>query len=75
MLEDNKFNFVTIEHADKLNKSNVKRGDVVFTHAGSIGQVAYIPDRLRYERYVLSQRQYYMRPNQKIISPLFNLLF
>jgi len=71
MLEDNQFNFVTIEHADKLKKANVMRGDVVFTHAGSIGQVAYIPDKSRYERYVLSQRQFYMRPNPKLISPLF----
>jgi len=47
------------------------RGDVVFTHAGSIGQVAYIPDKSRYERYVLSQRQFYLRPNQEFISPLF----
>ena len=71
MLEDNEFNFLTHEHADKLNKSNVQRGDVIFTHAGSIGQVAYIPENSRYGRYVLSQRQFYMRPNLDLISPLF----
>src|SRR6185312_5998418 len=60
MLEDNKFNFITIEHANRLKNSNVRRGDVVFTHAGNIGQVAFIPDSSLYERYVISQRQFFM---------------
>ena len=71
MLDDTTFNFVTLEHADKLKRCNVQRGDVVFTHAGSIGQVAYIPETSRYERYVISQRQFYMRCDKKIMSPLF----
>jgi len=75
MLEDNEFNFLTIEHANKLAKANVQRGDVVFTHAGSIGQVAYIPENSRYERYVLSQRQFYMRPNIDLVSPLYIVNF
>ncbi len=70
MLEDNSYKFVTVEHADRLASSNVGRGDVVFTHAGNIGQVAYIPDHSRYERYVLSQRQFYMRCDLTKISPL-----
>lgn len=37
------FNFVTEEHARKLANANVQKGDVVFTHAGNIGQAAYIP--------------------------------
>ncbi len=64
LLDDSEFNFVTEEHADRLKRSNVQRGDVIFTHAGSIGQVAYIPDASRYERYIISQRQFYMRCNR-----------
>ncbi len=75
MLEDNEFNFITFEHAKKLGKANVQRGDVVFTHAGSIGQVACIPYNSRYDRYVLSQRQFYMRPNLDLISPLYIVSF
>ena len=71
LLEDSEFNFVTIEHADRLKRSNVQRGDVIFTHAGSIGQVAYIPEASRYERYILSQRQFYMRCNRVLISPFY----
>jgi len=75
LLEDHDYNYITEEHANKLLNSNVYRGDVVFTHAGNIGQVAYIPDKSKYERYVLSQRQFYMRPDRKKISPLFILYY
>jgi len=44
---------------------------VIFTHAGNIGQVAYIPKNSRYERYVISQRQFYMRCNTSKILPEF----
>jgi type I restriction enzyme S subunit len=71
LLSDGDFNFVTIEHADKLRRSNVQRGDVVFTHAGSIGQVAYIPETARFDRYIISQRQFYMRCDIGRVSPLY----
>ena len=74
-LEDNKFNFVTEDHADALKNANVFRGDVIFTHAGNIGQCAYIPNTSRYPRYVLSQRQFYMRCDRSKISPEFVALF
>lgn len=71
LLDDSEFNFVTEEHADRLKRSNVQRGDVIFTHAGSIGQVAYIPEASRYERYIVSQRQFYMRCNRALVSPYY----
>lgn len=75
MMEDNTFNFVTVEHADKLKNANAERGDVVFTHAGNIGQVAYIPENSYYERYVLSQRQFYMRCCRSQVTPSFIALY
>jgi len=71
LLDDSEFNFVTEDHADRLKRSNVQRGDVIFTHAGSIGQVAYIPETSRYERYIVSQRQFYMLCNRAVMSPLY----
>jgi type I restriction enzyme S subunit len=68
-LEDNKFNFVSVEHADRLKNANVYRGDVVFTHAGNIGAVAYIPNTSKYERYILSQRQFYLRCDRSKLLP------
>ena len=75
MLDDNTYKFVSTEHASRLASSNVGRGDVIFTHAGSIGQVSYIPDHSRYERYVLSQRQFYMRCDASKVSHLFMTYF
>lgn len=74
-LEDHDFNYVTVEHADRLKNSNVYRGDVIFTHAGNIGQVAYIPHNSRYERYVLSQRQFYLRCDKSKLSPEYITYF
>lgn len=65
------FNFVSEEHAHRLKNANVQRGDVIFTHAGSIGQVAYIPDSSQFERYVISQRQFYMRCDRDKVIPEF----
>jgi type I restriction enzyme, S subunit len=65
------FNFITEEHADHLKNANVQRGDVIFTHAGNIGQVAYIPPTSQYDRYVISQRQFYMRCDRSKVLPEF----
>ncbi|MCC6916401.1 restriction endonuclease subunit S [Nitrosomonas sp.] len=70
-VEDRDFNFVTEEHAEKMRNSNVFRGDVIFTHAGNISQVAYIPPNSQYERYVISQRQFYLRCDLSKADPVF----
>jgi type I restriction enzyme S subunit len=70
-LNDIDYNFVTEAHADQLAKANVQRGDVILTHAGNIGQVAYIPNSSRYERYVISQRQFYIRCDPSKLIPEF----
>jgi len=75
MVEDSDFNYVTIEHADKLKNANVKPGDVIFTHAGNIGQVAYIPENGKFSRYVISQRQFYVRCNLSWVSPSFMVFY
>ena len=75
LLEDRDFRFITEDHADKLAKSNVLRGDVVLTHRGNIGQVALIPDTSGFQRYIASQSQFYIRCNTSKITPLFIVLF
>ena len=69
------FNFITDEHAQRLANANVIRGDVVFTHAGNIGQVAYIPDNSKFDRYVISQRQFYLRCDQTKTIPEFVTMY
>ncbi|MFO0068712.1 MAG: restriction endonuclease subunit S, partial [Alphaproteobacteria bacterium] len=75
MLSDGDYNFVSEEHAAKLKNANVQKGDIVFTHAGSIGQVSYIHSSAAFERYVLSQRQFYLRCDDDKISRLFMLFY
>ena len=75
MLDDRDYRFITEDHATKLSKANVQQGDLVFTHAGNIGQVAYIPETSQYDRYVISQRQFYMRCELSEISPWFLVHF
>lgn len=74
-LEEPKFNYITEEHAERLKNSIVFPHDIIFTHAGNIGQVAMVPDGCKYDRYVLSQRQFYLRCNQAKVVPEFILMF
>ena len=69
------FNFITAEHAERLSNANVQPGDIVFTHAGNIGQVAYIPENSRFERYVVSQRQFYLRCDRTRAIPEFVTMY
>ena len=74
-LEEPSYNYITEEHAEKLKNSVVYPGDIVFTHAGNIGQVSMIIDGCDYPRYVLSQRQFYLRCNKERILPEYVTLY
>lgn len=74
-LEEPSFNYITEEHAQRLKNSLVYPKDIVFTHAGNIGQVAMIPDDCRYPMYVLSQRQFYLRCDTEKAIPEYVVLF
>ena len=66
-LSEKEFRYVTPEKASSLKKANATRGDVVITHRGTLGQIVYIPKTSRYERYVISQSQFRVRCNNKIL--------
>ena len=57
-LTDNLTKFVTKEKAESLARSIAKRGDVVVTISGTLGQIAYIPEDSLYPEYLCSQRQF-----------------
>ncbi|MDE0600945.1 MAG: restriction endonuclease subunit S [bacterium] len=65
------FNFITDEHANRLANANVQRGDIVLTHRGNIGQAAYIPRDSEFDRYVISQSQFYVRCDRSRALPEF----
>lgn len=66
-LSEKTFRFVTKEKADSLNKANAHRGDIVITHRGTLGQIAFIPQDSRYDRYVISQSQFRVRCDDKVL--------
>lgn len=74
-LEEPSYNYITEEHAEKLKNSIVHTGDIIFTHAGNIGQVAMIPEECDYPKYVLSQRQFYLRCDKTKVIPEYVTLF
>ena len=50
---DDDFVFVTEEKADELN-CYAEEGDLIFTAAGTIGQVGILEAPLKYKKYVIS---------------------
>ena len=66
-LSEKTFRYVTREKADSLNKANAHRGDIVITHRGTLGQIVFIPQNSKYDRYVISQSQFRVRCNDKVL--------
>lgn len=74
-LSEKSFRYVTPEKADSLNKANAHVGDVVITHRGTLGQVVYIPRSAKYDRYVISQSQFRVRCNEKVLPEYLTYYF
>jgi type I restriction enzyme, S subunit len=69
-LVEKTFNFISEEKANDLGKANAKKGDVVITHRGTLGQVSYIPYNSKYDRYIISQSQFRVR-FKKEMNPIY----
>ena len=66
-LSEKTFRYVTRKKADSLNKANAHRGDIVITHRGTLGQIVFIPQDSKYDRYVISQSQFRVRCNDRVL--------
>lgn len=66
-LNEDAFGYVTEEKADSLGKANASRGDVVITHRGTLGQAVFIPQNSTRDRYVISQSQFRVKCNERIL--------
>lgn len=67
---DDGFVYVTKEKAEEL-KCYAYRGDLIFTAAGTLGQVGIIPDNSRFEEYVISNKQIRARIDETIIDKFY----
>ncbi len=68
---DTGFVFLTEEKAREFRNCEAVPGDLVFTAAGTLGQVGIIPDCPTYSRYIISNKQLRARLDQRRVLPLF----
>ena len=74
-LSEKSFRYVTEEKADSLKQANAYKGDVVITHRGTLGQIVYIPQTAQRDRYVISQSQFRVKCNKKVLPEYFVYYF
>lgn len=69
-LVEDSFKYISEIKANTLGRANATRGDIVITHRGTLGQVSYIPENSKYNRYIISQSQFRVRFNKEI-NPIY----
>jgi len=70
-LVDDGYVFITDEKAHELRNCDAVRGDIVFTAAGTLGQVGRIHERAAFPRYIVSNKQLRLRPDPAITDSKF----
>ena len=70
-LTEETFRYVSKEKAILLKKANTKRGDIVITHRGTLGQIAYIPEDSKYDNYIISQSQFRVTLKTELVNPIY----
>lgn len=75
LVKDCDFNFISEEHAQRLKNSIVYPEDIIFTHAGTIGQVSMISKKSKFPYYIISQRQFFLRCKKDIALPQYITYF
>jgi restriction endonuclease S subunit len=70
-LSDDDFVFVSEQKAREFSRSEVRRGDLVFTCWGTIDQVGLLDHRAKHERYIVSNKQMLLTPDSSQADSLF----
>ena len=68
---DEGFVFITNEKAEELKGYKAHPGDILFTAAGTIGQVGMIPEDCKHEYYIISNKQMRVRFDTSKVDPEF----
>ena len=66
---DDGFVFLTEEKAKQFKNCQAVAGDLVFTAAGTLGQVGLIPKNSKFPVYIISNKQLRIRPDTHIAIP------
>ncbi|WP_102363210.1 restriction endonuclease subunit S [Vibrio cyclitrophicus] len=68
---DDGFVFVSEEKAEELKRYKSKADDLLFTAAGTIGQVGIIPQTSNFDEYIISNKQLRARLDRDLVDPLY----
>jgi type I restriction enzyme, S subunit len=68
---DDGYVFLTEEKAKEFKNCEAYANDLVFTAAGTLGQVGIIPPDAKYPRYIISNKQMRARVDENAILPLY----
>ena len=68
---DEGFVFLTEEKSLEFKNCGAVADDLIFTAAGTIGQVGIIPHNTRFDRYIISNKQLRVRCDLSKVHPLF----
>lgn len=71
IFHDSDFVYISPEKANEVIPANVRPGDLIFTHRGTIGQVSMIPRSPRFEKYVICSSQVKTRLDESRALPEF----
>lgn len=69
--KDEGFVFISEDKAEELRGYKAFKNDLIFTAAGTIGQVGIIPDNAKYEYYIISNKQMRARFDNDRVDPMF----
>ena len=75
LLSERSFRYVEEEKASQLKNSIAVSGDIVITHRGTLGQIALVPDKTKFDRYVISQSQFLLTCDQCTLLPEYVLFY
>ena len=75
LLSERSFRYVEDEKASQLKNSIAVSGDIVITHRGTLGQVALVPDKTKFDGYVISQSQFLLTCDQCALLPEYVLFY
>jgi type I restriction enzyme S subunit len=70
-LDERDLVFLDSDLAATFGRSTARRGDLVFTCWGSVGQIGLIDDHAEYDEYVVSNKQMKLSPDKEQVDPLF----
>lgn len=70
-LSDENLVFIEPDKASTFTRSEARRGDLVFTCWGTIGQVGLVDERAAFARYIVSNKQMKLTPDASKADSLF----